>query len=188
MNTEPTDPAQRFVDKLKFEVEEGILIFLLLLSLVGVGVTDYAPEDGYWYWIIMIFVFALSSMLMGWIQSKKKSGDFKRLLFEQSVHWGSSLMVVFGAFTILHAGKLTPENTGLVILLILSLSTFLDGLRVGWRFSLTGLFLGVSAIIAAHFQNFMWIELLLAAVIVGSTIAWEIRMHKPTETNNSLHD
>ena len=88
------------------------------------------------------------------------------------------MLIVGGAFTILHSDKLNPENTGLVILLILSLATVLDGLRVGWRFSLTGVFLGVSAIIAAHYESFMWMELLMAILIVAGTVAWEIRSHK----------
>ena len=188
MNAEQPDKSQILIAKLKFGLEESILILLLVLSLIGIGITDFSPDDGYWYWIIMIFVFALSSMLMGWLQSKKKSGDFNRLLYEQSIHWGCSLLVVFGAFSILHAGKLTSETTGLVILLILSLSTCLDGLRVGWRFSLTGLFLGFSVIIAAYLENFMWLELVLAVVIVAATIAWEIWTHKKSQTIEPQND
>ena len=59
------------------------------------------------------------------------------------------------------------------MLLILSLATFLDGQRVGWRFSLIGFFLGISAIISAHMSNPMLIEIPLAIAIVASTFMWE---------------
>ena len=54
----------------------------------------------------------------------------------------------------------------------------LDGLRVGWRFSLVGLFLWVSAIIAAYTQHFLWIELLIAIIIVSGTMAFEYWLEK----------
>ncbi|MGR9072320.1 MAG: hypothetical protein ACU833_04555 [Gammaproteobacteria bacterium] len=165
-------------EKRKFQLEEGILIVLLILSLVGIGITDFSPAESYWYWIIMIFVFGLFAILLGWLESKKQARNFKKLFLEQSLHWGSSMLIVGGVFLLLHSGKLDSENSGLVILLILALATILDGLRVGWRFSMTGLFLGISAVIAGHFEQSMWIHLLLAIVIVLFTILVEYLRNK----------
>ena len=36
-------------DKKKFQLEEAVLILLLVLSLVGVGITDFSPADGFGY-------------------------------------------------------------------------------------------------------------------------------------------
>lgn len=168
-------------EKRKFQVEEGILIFLLFLSLLGIAITHFSPPDGYWYWIIMIFVFAFCAIVIGWLQSKQKEIGFKKLLYEQAFHWGGCMLVVGAMFTLLHSDHLTSDNTGLIILLILSLGTFLDGQRVGWRFSLVGLFLGVSAIIVSHFNHFMWLEIVLAILIVYGTVMWEIKWHKYLE-------
>jgi len=52
--------------KRRFYVEEAILILLLILSLVGVRITDYSPVDGYGYWMIMVFIFALFAMTIAW--------------------------------------------------------------------------------------------------------------------------
>ncbi len=164
---------QLISEKRKFQLEEGILIFLLILSLVGIGITNFSPSDGYWYWIAMILVFAVSAIIIGWFQSKQKERSFKKLLLEQFFHWGSCMLVVGAMFTLLHSQHLSSDNAGLIILLLLSLATFLDGQRVGWRFSVVGLFLGVSAIIASHFAQFMWIEILLAIFLVAVTILWE---------------
>jgi hypothetical protein len=168
MTIEASDPTL-ITEKRKFQLEEAILILLLILSLVGIGITDFSPSDGYWYWIAMIVVFCLAAIFIGWMQSKQHFKDFKKLFFEQLFHWCSSMLVVGAAFSLLHSGHLRPDSTGLVILLILSLATFLDGLRVGWRFSMNGLFLGVSAVIVGYVQRFMWIEILLAVGIVGFT-------------------
>ena len=43
-------------------------------------------------------------------------------------------------------GQVTYEGAGLVILLILSLATFLNGTHIGWRFYLAGLLLGLTTV------------------------------------------
>jgi hypothetical protein len=160
-------------EKRKFQLEEAILILLLILSLVGIGVTDFSPHDGYWYWITMIGVFCIAAILIGWMQSKRHFRDFKKLLLEQLFHWSCSMLIVGAAFSLMHAGHLHADATGLVILLILSLATILDGYRVGWRFSMNGLFLGVSAVVVGYVERFMWIEILLAVGIVAFTFLVE---------------
>jgi hypothetical protein len=166
--------------KSRFQIEEAILILLLILSLVGIGITDYSPPDGYAYWLIMVFIFAISAIVIGWLQSKHRTSDFKNILREQTIHWITSLIVVGGVFLIHMPGKIAENDAGLVILLILSLSTMVDGLRVGWRFSLVGLFLWFSAVIAAYTQHFLWIELLIAVLIVFGTFSLEYWLEKKT--------
>jgi hypothetical protein len=160
--------------KRRFYVEEAILILLLTLTLVGVWITDYSPVDGYGYWMIMVFVFALLAMTIAWQQSRHRMTDFKKIIREQSLHWFTSLLVVEGVFSLQKSEHLTQEDAGLVIMMILAQSTILDGLRVGWRFSLVGIFLGVSAIIAANTHHFFWIELIIAILIVAVTILIEV--------------
>lgn len=160
--------------KRRFYVEEAILILLLTLTLVGVWITDYSPVDGYGYWMIMVFVFALLAMTMAWQQSRHRMTDFKKIIREQSLHWFTSLLVVEGVFSLQKSEHLTQEDAGLVIMMILAQSTILDGLRVGWRFSLVGIFLGISAIIAANTHHFFWIELIIAILIVAVTILIEV--------------
>jgi hypothetical protein len=164
--------------KRRFYVEEAILILMLVLSLVGVRITDYSPVDGYGYWMIMVFVFALLAITIAWQQSRHRITDFKKILREQSIHWFTSLLVVEGVFSLQKSEHLTQEDAGLVIMMILAQSTILDGLRVGWRFSLVGIFLGVSAIIAAHTHHFFWIELIIAILIVTVTILIEVWQQK----------
>lgn len=169
-------------EKKRFQIEEAILVLLLILSLVGIGITDFSPADGYGYWIIMVLLFGLFAMIIGWQQSKHRSDDFKIILREQSIHWATSLLVVGGAFLILQSGRIAEEETGLIILLILSLSTILDGLRVGWRFSLVGLFLGVAAVVSVYTPHFLWVELAIAILIVAATVLWELWMEKKAQS------
>lgn len=161
-------------DDKKFYFEEAILILLLILALVGVGITDFSPSDGFLYWLIMAPVFAVSALLIGWLQSRFNPQNFRRILRAQALHWLAVLMTIIGAFMVEKSGRIQPQDAGLVILLMLSLAIMLDGMRVGWRFSLVGLFLGVSAVIAAYTVHFWWIGLLIALLLVAITILWQI--------------
>lgn len=165
-----TEPVS---EKRRFQLEEGILVLMLALSVIGIVVTDFSPDDGYWYWIAMIGVNCVAAVLIGWMQSKRHFRDFKKLLLEQLFHWGSSMLAVGAAFSLLHIGQLHAQSTSRVILLILALATFLDGLRVGWRFSMNGLFLGISAVVISYVQRYMWVEILLALAIVAFTFLVE---------------
>ncbi|GAB4254024.1 MAG: hypothetical protein Kow0065_00570 [Methylomicrobium sp.] len=167
-----------FSEKRKFQIEEGILILLLVLSLTGTGITDYSPTDGYVYWLIMSVIFAISAMIIAWLQSKHKASDIKHILREQTLHWGTSMLIVAAAFSIQQTEQFDETSAGVVVLLILSLSTILDGIRIGWRFSLVGIFLGVSAVVTSIMQRSIWIELLMAIGIVALTILWELWQHK----------
>ncbi len=158
----------------KFFIEDGILIFLLILCVTGIAITDFSAADGYVYWVITVVIFAISAIVIAWLQAKQNQVHFGDIVKEQTLHWLTTLLVVFGTFLLQKSGQLTADNADLVILLILSLATVLDGLRIGWKFSLVGLFLGASSIIGAFFEYFLWIDIGIALLIIASTVAWEI--------------
>jgi hypothetical protein len=160
----------------KRQIEAVILILLLMLSLGGIFINDYAPSDGFGYWVMMVFVFSFFSIILGWLQSQSRpfGEDFVTVLREQALHWLFSLLVVGGASIVLE-----PENnSGLIILLILSLAVVLDGLRVGWRFSVVGIFLGISAVIPTYTQHFFWVELVIVATLITLTIVWSFWLRR----------
>jgi hypothetical protein len=171
---EPSD----ILSRKKFLIEDGILIFLLILCLAGIAVTDFSAADGYVYWVITVFIFAVSAIIIAWLQSKQNEVHFGDIVKEQTLHWLTTLLIVFGTFLLQKSEQLTADNADLVILLILSLATMLDGLRIGWKFSLVGLFLGASSIIGAFFEYFLWIDIGIAIFIVMASFAWEIWINR----------
>ncbi len=164
---------QPIPEKRKFQIEDGILILLLIFSLTGTAISDYSPDDGYGYWLAMVFVFAFFAIIIARLQSKQNDGDFKEIVKEQSLHWLTTSLVVLGAFLLRNAEQLSAPSASLVILLLLCLATMLDGLRIGWRFSLVGLFLGSASIIRAYYEPFMLIDISIAVFLIAATFGWE---------------
>lgn len=165
-------------EKKRHMLEDGILVFLLILSLAGVAITDYSASDGYGYWLIMVFVFAFFAILTAWIQTKHTNRKFSNIVKHQAMHWSTTLLAVGGGFMLQKSGHLSPDAACFVILLLLSLASMLDGLRIGWRFILVGLFLGTSSVIGAFYNPHMWIDVIIAVVIVVASLFGEYLVNK----------
>ncbi len=155
-------------------LDEAVLICLLLFSVLGAVIADFSPQDAYLFWLTMIPVFGLAAIVAGWAQVKREGKvrgySFGELFKIQALHWGGVLCTVVGVFVLLHMRHLDETSAALVILLILALATFLDGIRIGWRFSLIGVYLGISAIIIAYMEQFLPPVVLLAVLLITYTI------------------
>jgi len=166
-----------------FGIEEIIFITIILLSIIGVGITDYAPTESWAYWIFMAAVLCACAVLIEKNLLHRKDVSFSKLLITQLVQWGATLIAIMLSFAFVKTGRMTYEGSGLVILLLLSLSTFLDGYHVGWRFYLAGFFLGMSAILAAYVEEFMWILFIIAL----ASIILSIYVEKLLTAKRHLH-
>lgn len=159
-------------------LEEAVFIVLVILSLLGISITDFSPHDGYGYWIMMVFVFAGLSIFVSWLQSKANEDDIGAIVKSQAMHWLHTLIVVGAAFLLNKSGQLTDTGASLVILLILALTTMLDGYRIGWQFSLLGFFLTGCAIVVAYVEHFIWASSGLGLLVVAGTFFWNYWLRK----------
>jgi hypothetical protein len=150
-----------------FKIQQTVFLVLILLSVVGVGITNLSPKNSHLYWFCMVAVVAIASIVSGWKQCHDKGKPTKAMLITQSIHWGSALGGVLGVYILLNTGSLDYENTGMVILLLLAFSTFLNGLHVGWRFYLAGLFLSGTFVVMAYVEEYIWVLLLTGVVIAA---------------------
>ena len=152
--------------KRHFGIESAVFVLLILLSLGGIFITNYSADDGYGYWLLMVFVFGAVAVFVSWLQTKRNDLDFGDILKTQAMHWFHTIIAVGAAALLNKSGQLQGLSADLVILLILGLSTMLDGYHIGWQFSLLGLFLIGCTIIIGYVNPFMWACVALAVVIM----------------------
>lgn len=150
-----------------FGLYEIVLIVLMLLSVIGIGITDYSPKDSHRYWLSMVPIFALACIFLEQANPRNKDQKWTSILRIQIPLWLGLLLAVKLVYMMLHAGRLNSENTGLVILLLLSLTTFFAGIELDWRVSTVGIFLGATLLGAAYEEEFLWIFLLIAGVVIA---------------------
>jgi len=137
-------------------IDKVIYVTLILLALLGMAITNFSPADAHIYWLIMTLIFALGAIVTGWQQAVDKH-EKTRLVTTQLFHWGSTFVAVMVVYAFLHSGQIQNETVSLMILLILSLATFLDGIHVGWQFSVLGILLAISTVIITYLDEYLWI-------------------------------
>jgi hypothetical protein len=159
--------TQKSLLKRLFGIYEIILSVLILLSIIGIGITDFSPEDSHRYWFAMVPVFAGACLILEWSRARGKGQKWTTIVRTQLLLWLGLLLAVRLTYLLLQTGRLDNENTGLVILLLLALTTFFAGIHLGWRLFIVGIFLGVALIGAAYLEEFVWMFLILAIVVVA---------------------
>jgi hypothetical protein len=152
--------------KRHFGIEQTVFILLILLSLVGIFITDFNPDDGYGYWLLMVFVFGALSVFVARLQAKSNDVDLGDIIKAQGIHWFHTIVVIIASAMLNKSGQLSGVSADLMILLILGLSTMLDGTYIGWEFSVLGFFLVGCAIIIGYLDPFMWACVVLGIVVV----------------------
>ena len=148
-----------------------IMLLLVLLSIVGIGITDFAPLSSLWYWLVMVVVTGIACIAMEWSHARKAGRSLAAILKSEVLFWFGVLVAVNLVYFLFRAGRLDSENTGLVILIILALATFLAGLRLGWRLCILGVLQGVTLILAAYLEEFLWIVLLVVLAAAAAVYA-----------------
>jgi hypothetical protein len=128
-----------------FGLYEIILIVLILLSMIGIGITDFSPADSRLYWLAMVPVFAAACLILEWSRARGKGQKWITIVRTQLLIWFGLLLAVLLVFLLLHTGRLDNENTGLIILLLLALTTFFCGHPPGLAFVHRGNFSGCGA-------------------------------------------
>ncbi len=172
----PKEPEIRKPLKRYSGSESIIMILLVLLDIVGIAITDFAPRSSHWYWLAMVVVTGIACITMEWARSRETGLRVAAIIKNEALIWLSVLFAVNTVYFLLHAGRLDSENTGLIILLILALATFLAGLRLSWRLCLLGVLLWGALIMATYLEEFIWIVLLV--VLAATATLYFLGRHK----------
>jgi hypothetical protein len=144
------------------------MILLVLLSIVGIGITDFAPLSSHWYWLAMVVITGIACVAMEWTRARETGRSIAAILKSEVVIWLSVFVAVNLVYFLFRAGRLDSENTGLVILIILALATFQAGLRLGWRLCILGVLQGGALMLATYLEEFLWIVLMVVLVAAAA--------------------
>ncbi len=143
-----------------------VLMALLFLSIVGVGITDASERYSHWYWTAMVPVFFSACLFVEWQASRKSGQSARSIITRQIQYWLGLLAGVYLTFFLREIGSLDNQTTGLILLLLFALTTFLVGVTMGWLFRLLGLFLGLSLYFVAYMEHFIQVLILLSVLIL----------------------
>jgi hypothetical protein len=149
-----------------------LFALLILVALGGVGLTDFSPARSHLYWLSLVPVFAGACLLLEWMGLRGKGLKWTHVLRVQLLLWLSLAVGVLLVYMLLHSGRLNNENTGLIILLMLAMTTFAAGVQLGPLVMLLGCFLGLSLVLAAYVKSYVW--MIMIGVAVGMAVLFYV--------------
>jgi hypothetical protein len=167
----PGAPARRP----RLDVEEIMVVALLALSIVGIGITDFARGFGLRYWLGMVPIFGGASIYAGWKRTRSRGGAAAAHVLRQVLHWAALALAMFLVYLFARTGHIQSADAGLVALLALALTTFLAGVHFDWRLAVLGTLLGAAAGCAALLERFFWLLLLPALAAGAVALLWRRR-------------
>jgi len=157
------------------EVSEIAMILLLVLSGIGIGVSDYSADKGLWYWLLMVPVFGLTSLFVGWSAARRHGQSPSRVIVTQVLHWIGLAAALWLMFLLAETGRINYADEGLVSLVLLALATFLVGVHTDWRFAVVGVVLGCIAALAGLVEQYLWLGLVPVLLGLGIFVYWRLR-------------
>ncbi len=148
-------------------------LLILALTLVGVGYTSIAKRPLVVYWEVLAVITGILCIISGWPHAHDRNSRL-RLVWTQVLHWAAFLATMNLLLYTDVAQMLSADSTGLSILLLLALGTFVAGVHtLSWQTGLLGVVMGLAVpAIAWVEESALLLVLAFAAFIVLAAIFW----------------
>jgi len=149
-----------------------------VLAIFGIAYTSFAKQALVGYWEFLAVVIALLCIITGWRHAEDGRGRL-RLIVTQVLHWaailGSMNLVLLPSVQTM----LNVDATGLAILMLLALGTFIAGVHtLDWQVSLLGLVMALCVPAIAWIERSALLVLLIVVAVAGVGLAIWLRFRE----------
>jgi hypothetical protein len=150
-------------------------IAVLVLTILGVAYTSVSHQPLIGYWEFLAVAMGLVCITTGWFHIYDRKFRF-RMVWTQALHWLAFLVAMNIVLLPNVQRMLSAPATGLALLMLLALGTFVAGVHVSWHICALGIAmaLGVPAI-AWLTESVLFLVLGLVALMgIGMTFWWRL--------------
>jgi hypothetical protein len=152
--------------------------FMILLALIGVGLTYSNSQHAARYWVWLTPVYGILCVGTAWSRGSRGVKLDSSLVLQQALHWLGVAVAISLDFLIKKTGEENSPAAGMSALLILSLGCFLAGVHLEWLFSLVGILLAVTLFILAKAEQYQWVLFLLGGLFILGMFTWHRIKHR----------
>ena len=142
----------------------GIYLVMIAWSVGGLAYTEVNSANVVTFWLITTVLFAIIAIVHVY---RSDAANRTSLALKQLVHWGA----FFAAMVLLHSHLVVDLVAGdpslIVVLILLALAVFLDGVYVDWRFCVVGLVLASGSLVVAWLDDWSLVVTLAAIIVVA---------------------
>jgi hypothetical protein len=150
-------------------------LVVLAMTMIGVAYTSASRQPLILYWeVLALTVFAVC-IFAGWRHTEGRDARI-RMLWTQALHWGAFLAAMNIVLLPGVQRVLTATSTGITLLMLLALGTFVAGVHLSLRISLLGLTMALAVpAIAWLKQSALFLLLATIALVAIALAVWWIR-------------
>ena len=154
-----------------WKVRLGVLCVMLILALVGMGLTQ-ASQTGAWeYWLFVVCVYAGLGLWRSARSAKKSGRSIGRSLGRELAHWGT--LIGFLAILLLLERReiVNRASASYFALMLLSLSCCTAGVHLDWMLMVVGLVLAIMLVALATLEQLtvvVWIVMVFVVCLAAA--------------------
>jgi hypothetical protein len=142
---------------------------MVLLALLGVGLTTSSSSAAPVYWVSLVPVFG--GLCIGTAWSRARHGGFDSpMVVRQLFHWLGIGAALGMDFYIRGTGEESSMGAGLNAMLLLALGCYLAGVHLDWLFAAVGVLLTLALIILTKADQYLWLIFVVGGVSVVAMI------------------
>ena len=160
---------------------------MLLLSFIGLIVTDLFQQGSFDYWRVMVPLFAVMSIgLSSYLRRKKHLITFVKI-WQEILHWLGLIVAVYLFSVFVQMGIIGRFQAALGTIILLALTTYLAGIYLDVGFVIIGIVLGIFAAGAALMAEYLYTIMLPLTLIVALVIIYIAHKKYRKMSNSSEH-
>jgi hypothetical protein len=148
-----------------------VAIVMVLLALLGVGLTSARSSFALTYWVSLVPIYGLACMLTAWRRAILSQHHERRLVLRQALHWIGIAVALGLDFFVRGSGEETAVAAGLNALLLLALGCYLAGIHFERLFVLVGILLTVIFAIVTKATEYLWLVFVIGGIAVAVMVA-----------------
>ncbi|MDE5465085.1 hypothetical protein [Bradyrhizobium sp. CSS354] len=172
---EGTDPPSPQSTMARFLWQQLPYVVALVLAIAGVAYTNVSHQPLVGYWEFLALAICIVCVVTKWPETQGKEARL-RLIWTQALHW-VAVLVTMNIILISGVQQLLPTPaTGLVLLTLLALGTFLAGVSLlSLQISFLGLAMGIAVPAISWLKQSVFFFLLGAVLLIGLGITFWLR-------------
>jgi len=150
-------------------------VVALVLAIAGVAYTNVSHQPLVGYWEFLALAICIVCVVTKWPETQGKEARL-RLIWTQALHW-VAVLVTMNIILVSGVQQLLPTPaTGLVLLTLLALGTFLAGVNLlSLQISFLGLAMGIAVPAISWLKQSVFFFLLGAVLLIGLGITFWFR-------------
>jgi len=156
------EPTARASWKLQF----GILCGMLLMALVGMGVSQASDQGAWGYWLVVVLTYAALGLWRSTRKARQSGQPIRKMISRELGHW-SVLLAFLGILVLLERQEIIArQSSSDFALMLLAFSCCLAGIHFDWLLLIMGVVLTVMLVAMATLTQY---SIVLWVVMIGVT-------------------